>query len=115
MTWIARAADETLAELLAGDVRLVTVHGLGGSGASSLVRRALQKRPHLVANLRDCESATEIRARLPSVRRGLIFVDDTHSPRQARAAVAALSREHGVRVVVAGRAPSASKARRSCP
>ncbi|MBL8719914.1 MAG: hypothetical protein JNL79_28275 [Myxococcales bacterium] len=105
MTWIARAADETLAELLAGDVRLVTVHGLGGSGASSLARRALHEKPHLVADLRGCTSPTEIRARLPSARRGLIFVDDAHAPHHARAAVARLSRERGVRVVVAGRGP----------
>jgi len=105
VTWIARAADETLAELLAGDVRLVTVHGLGGSGASSLARRALQRRPHLVADLRGCTSPREIRARLRSAQRGLIFVDDAHAPQHARAAVAALLRQRGVRVVVAGRGP----------
>lgn len=97
--------DATLQGLLSGDARLVTVHGLGGSGASHAARRALEGRAHLRADLAGCTSAAAVRARLPPVQRGLLLLDDVHAPRPTRAAVERLLRAPGLRVVVAARAP----------
>ncbi len=105
VTWIARPADERLAALLAGDARLISVHGLGGVGSSALVQRALAGVPHQHVDLEACRTTAEVRARLRRVRRGVVWLDQVHRPRLARAAVAALLAETGARVLIAGRTP----------
>lgn len=103
--WIARQADEAVAELLAGDARIITVHGLGGTGSSSVVERALGGIRHQRIDLEGCRSLAEARARVKTIRRDVVWLDQAHRPRLARAAVALLAKETTARVIIAGRQP----------
>jgi hypothetical protein len=103
--WIARQADEAVAELLAGDARIITVHGLGGAGSSSVVERALGGVRHQRIDLEGCRSLAEARRRVKVIRRDVVWLDQAHRLSLARAAVASLAKRTSARVIIAGRQP----------
>lgn len=101
-----RPADARLAELLGPDgPPLVTLHGLGGSGTSTSVRRALAGQSFFLVDV-GASPASRVRSQLARApERSLVFVDGVHEPAAARAAIRSLARRSSVRVVVAARAP----------
>lgn len=107
LIWIERDADARLRELLEGDSRLVNVHGLGGSGASSLVARALADRRFVRIDLEGCVRAADVGARLRRApeRAAIVFLDQVHRPAIARAAIDDWLADSPRRVVVAARGP----------
>lgn len=103
--WIPRPADEALATLLADErVTLVTVFGIGGSGSSATVERAVGPRA-LRLDLGAVTQSRQAAERLASVRARLVWLDQVHHPEAVRDAADALSAREGIRVVVAARAP----------
>lgn len=103
--WITRAVEEELAALLAdGGPRLVTVFGLGGAGASSVVARVLRK-SELRIDLGDVTRAADVGRRLRAIVAPSVWLDQVHRPELVRDAVLALLARGATRVVVAGRAP----------
>lgn len=86
------------------EVRLLTVHGLPGSGTSTSVRHALGARPYVRVD--GSVEPKALRA-MRSACRGArwIFLDDVVHPAQVRRLVEAWLDESEARVVVAARAP----------
>lgn len=112
--WIPRPADAQLDALLAANDRLITVHGLGGSGGSTLVARALGRagQPgHVRVDLAECREPHEASRRIEAARQShrgarLFLLDDVHSPSAARAGVQALLAASAAnRVVISARGP----------
>ena len=101
MRWIPRSEEAALRARLDAGARVVTVHGLGGSGASALVARALDDRgPVLRVDL----SASRARAPTDAPPGTWVFFDQVHDARAARAVAAFVARS-AARVVVAARRP----------
>lgn len=73
--WIERSADAQLRALLDARKRLITVHGLGGSGASSLVARELEGREALRIDLTDAfDRATRRRLLVATLQRSHAYL-----------------------------------------
>jgi hypothetical protein len=101
MSFLARPEESLLHAALDADAPLITVHGLGGAGASTLVARALLGRgPALRVDLSAPQARTP-REAPPGTR---VFFDQVHDARAARAVAAFVART-GASVVVAGRWP----------
>jgi hypothetical protein len=108
MFFVERPADAFLAEWSArrDGPRLVTVHGLGGSGTSTSVARALADRSFVRVDLGGAAEPAAVRARLQNLRESeIVFVDQVHRPRAARAAIEALLERTPAQVIVSARAP----------
>lgn len=101
MSRLARPEEIPLLAALDADAPLITVHGLGGAGASALVARALEGRgPALRVDLAAPRARTP-RDALPGTR---VFFDQVHDARAARAVAAFVARSDA-RMVVAARRP----------
>lgn len=104
MLWISTPLEDELANLVDSESRrLVTVFGLGGSGASSLVARALPSF-HRV-DLSDLRRASSVWARLRDVHARSVWLDQVHRAYLVRPAVERwLARNEG-RIVISSREP----------
>jgi hypothetical protein len=101
MSFIPRPEESLINAALEAGAPLITVHGLGGAGASTLVARALEGRgPVLRVDL----SASRARTPLDAAPGTRVFFDQVHDARAARAVAAFVART-GAPVVVAGRRP----------
>jgi hypothetical protein len=101
MSFIARPEEADLRPALDADAPLVTVYGLGGAGASTLVARVLGDRgPTLRVDLSAPQARTP-RDAPPGTR---VFFDQVHDIRAARAVAAFVARTDA-RVIMAGRRP----------
>jgi hypothetical protein len=81
----------------------VTVYGLGGSGASSLVARAAPRAIRI--ELTSAMTASQFHEKLRAARGAQVWIDQVHEARVVRSAIARFLRASGPKIVVSAREP----------
>lgn len=105
--WIERAAEGEVRAHLAKRTQLVTVHGLGGMGASTIVARALVGHDFVRWDLGALAPA-QLRLRARALRRGtetIVWLDQAHHALPPRVLDDLRERSPGP-IVIAGRTPT---------